>query len=224
MTLVLVPLLASLGPAALLLLVAVVFVETGLLLGFFLPGDSLLFAAGLFVATGVMPLPLPLVIAATFTAAVLGDQLAFAIGRRGGRSLLRSRRPWTRRVEHHLAAAARFFDRHGPYAVVLARFVPLARTFTPVVAGATAMRRRTFTAYNALGGLLWTGGLLAAGFLLGGVPLVAHHVELVTVGLVSLSLVPALVAALRRRRRVSDAAATPRTEPRPDRPHAGLPG
>ena len=214
--------MATLGPAAVLLLAAVVFAETGLLVGFFLPGDSLLFAAGLFVATGVVPVPLAVVVLVTFAAAVLGDQLAYTIGRRGGRSLLGSDRPWTRRMDHHLAAAAGFFERHGPKAVVLARFVPLARTFTPVVAGAAAMPRRTFTAYNMLGGLLWTAGMVLAGYLLGGVPLVARHVELMTVALASVSLIPAAAALLRRRRRSRPApsgSAVPS-----DRPHAGVRG
>jgi membrane-associated protein len=201
MTLALVPLLASLGSAALLLLVGVVFAETGLLVGFFLPGDSILFAAGLFVSTGVIPLPLSLVLAATWAAAVAGDQVGYSIGHRVGPRLFASdtSRWWSRR---HLEAARRFFDRHGTKAVVLARFVPGARTFTPVVAGAVGMPRRRFTAYNVAGGLGWTLAMILAGFFLGGVQVVAAHVELFTLGLIALSLVPAAIAMVRRRRRI----------------------
>lgn len=195
--------LAGLGPAALLLLMVVIFAETGLLVGFFLPGDSLLFAAGLLVAAGTIPLPLGLVIAGTGASAVAGDQVAYAIGHRYGARLLARHRTrwWSRR---HLLAARGFFERHGPQAVVLARFVPLARTFTPVVAGAVGMPRRRFTTYNVIGGFAWTAGVTLAGYFLGGVPLIAAHVELAILALVAASLLPAtwsLIRRLRARRR-----------------------
>ncbi|MCM3515152.1 DedA family protein [Nocardioides sp. P86] len=198
MTAIFVPLLATLGPAALLLLCAVVFAETGLLVGFFLPGDSLLFAAGLLVATGTIPVPVLLVVAATWASASVGDQVAYTIGRRYGPRLF-DRRPSRLFSPRHVSAARAFFDRHGHKAVILARFVPLARTFTPVVAGAVAMPRRRFTAYNVLGGLAWTTAMTLAGFYLGGVPLIAHHVEVTSLALVGLSLVPAAIALARGR-------------------------
>ena len=185
------PLLTSLGPwAALLLIMSVVFAETGLLVGFFLPGDSLLFAAGLFIAAGSIPLPVALVIVATWACAVAGDQVAYHIGNRYGPRLF-SRRPSRLWSPHHVEAGRMFFEHHGPKAVILARFIPLARTFTPAVAGAVGMPRRRFSTYNVLGGLAWTTTMTLAGFFLGGVTVVAAHVELFTIGLVALSLLPA---------------------------------
>lgn len=195
--------LADLGGLSVALLALVVFVETGLLIGFFLPGDSLLFAGGLLVASGVIPVPLVVVIAATWAAGVLGDQVAYWIGTRlGGRLFTKGRSRWI--SARHVEGSRVFFERHGHKAVVLARFVPLARTFTPVVAGAVTMPRRRFTAYNVLGGLLWTTSMSLAGYHLGGVPLIADHVDIVTVGIVVLSLVPASLAVLRHRRRSVD--------------------
>jgi membrane-associated protein/undecaprenyl-diphosphatase len=200
MVALLTPLMAVLGPAAVLLLMAVLFAETGLLAGFFLPGDTLLFTAGVLVASGAVHLPLWLVVLAAAGAAVVGDQLGYVIGRRFGPRLFR-RRSSRLLSEHHLDRARAFFDRHGPKAVVLARFVPLVRTFTPAVAGAARMPRRRFTAYNLLGALGWTALFLAAGYFLGGIAVVAAHVELIALAMVVLSLVPAAVVHLRRRRR-----------------------
>jgi membrane-associated protein len=197
MNLALTPLMASLGPAALLLLMGVVFAETGLLLGFFLPGDSLVFTAGVLVGGGAMYLPLWLVAAGTFVAATAGDQVGYLVGRRFGPRLFnKDSRLFSRR---HASQAQEFFSRHGPKAVVLARFVPVVRTFTPVVAGVGTMGRRRFTAYNLIGAVTWGVGMLCGGYFLGGVPFVAAHVELLVVGIVTLSLVPAAIELLRRR-------------------------
>jgi membrane-associated protein len=197
-TAVLTALLMVLGPAGLLLLGAVVFAETGLLIGFFLPGDTLLFASGLLVASGALPFPLVVVIAATWVAAAAGDQVGYWIGGRVGHRLLAGAR--LRRISaKHLQAAHIFFERHGHKAVILARFVPLARTFTPVVAGAVTMPRRRFTAYNVAGGLLWTTTMCLAGRFLGTVPLIADHVELIAVGIDVLLLLLAISVPLLRR-------------------------
>lgn len=190
--------LSDLGPVAVLVLVAVVFAETGLLVGFFLPGDSLLFAAGLLVASGVLPVPLFVVIVATWAAAALGDQVAYWIGGRLGGRLFTGRSRFI--STKHVESARVFFEKHGHLAVILARFVPLARTFTPVVAGAVEMPRRRFTIYNVVGGLLWTTSMCLAGCFLGGVPLVANHVDIVTIGIIALSLLPAVLSFLRHRR------------------------
>jgi membrane protein DedA with SNARE-associated domain len=200
MTFALIPLMATIGPLALLLLMAIVFAESGLLAGFFLPGDSLLFTAGILVASGVLALPLWLVAAGVVLAAVVGDQVGYLIGRRYGPRVFsrpESRFFSTRYVEH----ATDFFARHGPKAVILARFVPVVRTFTPVIAGVGAMSRRRFTAYNAVGGLAWGVGVLLAGYFLGGIPFVAAHVDLILISLVAVSLVPAAAALLGSRRR-----------------------
>ncbi|HBO53734.1 DedA family protein [Janibacter terrae] len=198
MTLLLTTLLTHLGPMAVAVLAAVIFAETGLLVGFFLPGDSLLFTAGLLVASHVIPVPLVLVVLATWVAAAVGDQVAYVIGHRlGGRLLAKGGTRWA--PERRVRSATDFFDRHGHKAVVLARFVPLVRTFTPVVAGAVAMPRRRFTGYNVVGGLAWTASLLTAGHFLGQVPVIAHHVDLAVLGVIAVSLVPAAVAVLRAR-------------------------
>src|SRR5262245_25491657 len=127
MTLAFTPLLATLGPSALLLLVAIVFAETGLLVGFFLPGDSLLFTAGLFAASGVISTPVAVLIGATWLAAVIGDQVAYRIGTRIGPIVLVKPRSRLLSPRHHRAARD-LFDRYGPKAIILARFVAVART------------------------------------------------------------------------------------------------
>jgi membrane-associated protein len=209
MTSTLASMLSDLGPVAVLVLMAVIFAETGLLVGFFLPGDSLLFTAGLLVASGALPVPLALVIAVTWVAAVCGDQVAYWIGGRlGGRLVAGRQSRWV--SAKHLAAAHTFFERHGHKAVILARFVPLARTFTPVVAGTVSMPHRRFTVYNIAGGLLWCTIMCLGGYFLGTVPVIADHVDVVTIGIVALSLVPAAAAILRRPRGGNDAAESER--------------
>jgi membrane-associated protein len=198
MVALLTPLMALLGPVAVLLLMGVLFAETGLLAGFVLPGDSLLFAAGVLVAAGAIDLPLWLVAAGAFLAAVVGDQVGYLVGRRfGPRVFSRPNSRWLSR--DHVARAEAFFDRHGPKAVVLARFVPVVRTLVPAVAGMGQMPRRRFTAYNLAGGLVWAVGMLLAGFFLGGIPFIAAHIELLALAVVAASLVPAGVAVLRHR-------------------------
>lgn len=197
MILALTPLLYALGPAALLLVMAVVFAETGLLVGFFLPGDSLLFMAGALVASHVIGLPYWVLAVGVLVAAVLGDQLGYTIGRRYGPRVF-SRRDSRLFDSAHADRAQAFFDRHGPKAVVLARFLPVVRTFVPVVAGVGRMPRRSFALHNLAGALVWAVGLTTAGLLFGGIPWVAAHVELITLGIVAVSLVPAALAVVGR--------------------------
>jgi membrane-associated protein len=196
---VLTPLLYSLGPAALLLVMAVVFAESGLLVGFFLPGDSLLFLAGALVASHVIDLPIWLLGLGVFIAAVIGDQVGYSIGRRVGPRLFS--RPDSRLFSRANADRARqFFDSHGSSAVVLARFIPVVRTFVPAVAGVARMPRRRFGAYNLLGAAGWSASIVTAGYLFGGIKPIAAHIELITIGLAALSVVPAGVAYVRNRR------------------------
>jgi membrane-associated protein len=200
MTLLLIPLLYAWGSAAVLLLVGIVFVESGLLLGFFLPGDSLLFTAGVLVAAGVIHLPVWLVVTAVAAAAVAGDQVGYLLGRRfGPRAFSRTGSRFL--SPKHVDRAASFVARYGALAVMLARFTPVLRTLTPVVAGVGAMPRRRFTLYNLAGGIAWAAATVLAGFFLGGVPLVATHVELVVLSIVVLSLVPTAIAVLGGHRR-----------------------
>lgn len=190
-------LLTSLGPLTALAIVAViVFAESGVLAGFFLPGDSLLFTTGLLVASGTVGVPIGVVAIVVALAAVAGDQVGYLIGRRLGPKVLS--KPRSRLLDPaHLERAASFFDRHGARAVILARFVPIARTFTPVAAGAGRMPYRTFVAYNVIGGVAWSAAMLAAGHLLGGVAFVNAHIELLTLGIVAVSLAPAAVSLVR---------------------------
>jgi len=141
-----------------------IFAETGLLVGFFLPGDSLLFTAGVLAGQG--RLELWLLLPGVFVAAFLGSELGYYIGRRVGPPLFR--RPDSRLFkQEYVERTHEFFDRHGPKAVVLARFVPVVRTFTPVMAGVGRMDRRLYTIYNAVGALLWAIGVTMLGYILG---------------------------------------------------------
>jgi membrane-associated protein len=182
-------------------ILAIVFAESGLLIGFFLPGDSLLFTAGLLVAGGtLLHVPLVLVCLLVSIAAFLGDQVGYAFGRKFGPALFR--RPDSRLFkQENLTRAQGFFERYGPRSIVLARFVPVVRTFTPIVAGAGRMHYRTFLAYNAIGGLLWGSGVTTLGYFLGQVAFVRDHIELILIAIVVVSVVPIGVELLRARRR-----------------------
>ena len=194
-----------------LILSAVIFSETGLLIGFFLPGDSLLFAAGFLSSSGVFRIELLIVLLSA--AAILGDAVNYFLGLQMEEHVFEKGR--LRFVKHeHLLAAKAFYERHGGKAIVLARFVPLVRTFTPFVAGVARMGYRRFAIYNIAGGVGWVVTMLMAGYWLGNIPWVAAHFELVVMAIVAVSLVPVFIAAWRawRGRRVTknQASAGPR--------------
>jgi membrane-associated protein len=153
----------SLSPYGEIGVILIIFAETGLLIGFFLPGDSLLFTAGLLANQGKLNLAALLI--GCFVAAVLGDQVGYKVGTRAGPSLFRKPDAKLFRQEY-IQRTKEFFDRHGPKTIVLARFVPVVRTFAPVLAGVGGMPHRTFTAYNVVGGFVWTFGVILAGYLL----------------------------------------------------------
>ena len=170
---------------------AIVFVESGLLVGFLLPGDSLLFTAGLLSSTGALPALWVLLVTIPL-AAIVGDQVGYAIGRRAGPAIFN--RPDSRFFHHeNVERAQEFFDRHGPRTIVLARFVPIVRTFAPVTAGVARMRYRTFLVYNVVGGVLWGVGVTTLGYFLGQVDWIEANVELVLIAIVGISFVPMLV-------------------------------
>ncbi len=180
-------------------IIAVIFAETGLLVGFFLPGDSLLVTAGLLASTGL--LDILLLNALLIPAAILGDSLGYAIGKRFGSGLYTRRDSFFFR-RSHLQKAREFYARHGGKTIVLARFVPLVRTFAPVVAGAAGMPYRRFLFFNVLGGALWVAGLTSLGFFLGRVvPDLEKNLLLVIACVVFVSFLPALweLAASRRK-------------------------
>ena len=169
-------------------LVAIVFTETGLLVGFFLPGDSLLITAGLVAAAGGLDIWLLNVLLSV--AAIVGDSVGYAIGyRTGPRIFTRDDSRWFSRM--HLVRTREFYERHGGKTIVLARFIPIIRTFAPVVAGVGRMEYRHFLAYNVLGGIGWVAGMTWTGYLLGQtIPDVGRYIHLVIAIVVILSVIP----------------------------------
>lgn len=188
----------------LLVVGAIVFAESGLLVGFFLPGDSLLFAAGLVVGLEDQPHIL-LLLGVAFAAAVLGDQTGYQIGQRTG-PLLFTREESRFFKRSNVQKAHDFFERHGPKAVVLARFVPIVRTFTPVLAGVSGMKYRTFVTFNVLGGALWAIGVTLIGWGLGSrFPWLEEYLTPIALGIVVLSVAPMVYELLKHRGDVPEA-------------------
>jgi membrane-associated protein len=171
-----------------LILVAIVFTETGLLVGFFLPGDSLLVTAGLVAAAGGLDIRLLVVLLTV--AAIVGDSVGYAIGYRTGPRIFRKEESrWFSRK--YLLRTREFYERHGGKTIVLARFIPIIRTFAPVVAGVGQMAYRRFLFYNVFGGFGWVVGLTGTGYLLGhSIPNIDRHIHLVVAAVVLLSVVP----------------------------------
>ncbi len=197
------------GPWAMVIVCLIAFVETGLLIGFFLPGDTLLFFVGVFVATGVITLPVAVVIILVASSAFLGDQLGYVIGRRGGPAIF-DRKDSGFFSRSSVARTQSFFDRFGGWAVTIARFVPVVRTFAPVAAGVGKMRHSHFSAFNALGAVLWSAGIILLGFFLGRIPGVADfvgkYIDVVLIGIVALSLAGIALTYLRQKRRADRSA------------------
>ncbi|AIA05037.1 DedA family protein [Streptomyces noursei] len=176
----------------------IVFAESGLLIGFFLPGDSLLFTTGLMVTTNKIDTPLWLVCVLVVLAAVLGDQAGYLFGRKVGPSLFT--RPDSRLFkQENVEKAHAFFEKHGPKSLILARFVPIVRTFTPIIAGVSRMQYRSFIIFNVIGGTLWGAGVTLLGAALGNVEFVHKNIEAILVGIVLLSVIPVAIEFLRAR-------------------------
>jgi membrane-associated protein len=190
-------LIGRFGPYALLGIVLVVFIETGLLFPF-LPGDSLLFTAGMLVAQDQIQIPLWVLCLALFAAAFLGDQVAYAIGRKAGPRLFN--RPDSRFFkQQYIDQTHAYFDKYGGRTIIVARFVPFVRTYAPVVAGVGQMRYRTFVSYNVVGAFLWGVCVTVLGYFLGEVEFVKANIEAILVLIVVLSLVPIALELLRAR-------------------------
>jgi membrane-associated protein len=191
--------LTWLGPWALVGLALIIFAECGLLLGFFLPGDSLLFTAGLFVAEGAIRAPLWAVCLLLVGAAVLGNATGYWIGRTAGPAVFD--KPQSRLFKpHHVARTQEFFDRYGNRAIVLGRFVPIVRTFITVMAGVGRMEPRRYLTYSLIGGVAWAAGVTLLGFWLGQFAVVKANIELMLVAIVLISLLPVIIEVLRARR------------------------
>ncbi len=168
----------------------IIFAESGLLIGFFLPGDSLLFTAGFLASQGL--LNIYLLVVGAFICAVLGDNVGYATGKKFGPRLFRKE---DSRFFHkkHLVSAQNFYTKHGKKTIVLARFLPIVRTFAPIVAGIGTMNYRTFFAYNLVGGLLWTFGITLLGYFLGQViPDVDKYLLPIILGIVVVSIAPSI--------------------------------
>ena len=188
-----------LAAAGIVVLMLVIFAETGLLIGFFLPGDSLLFTAGLLVAQGTLDVSIWTMIVLLPLAAIAGDQTGYTIGRVSGPRIFN--RPDSRIFQQeYVDKSYAFFEKYGGRTIVLARFVPIVRTFAPVIAGVSKMSRRVFTTYNVVGAILWAAGVPLLGYYLGQIDWVAENVEKVLIGVVVLSVLPIVVEVLRARR------------------------
>ncbi len=184
------------------ILFAIIFLETGVVVTPFLPGDSLLFAAGaLCAASGLNPVFLFVLLT---VAAILGDSVNYAIGRAVGPRIFNENVRWVKR--EHLEKTQRFYEKHGGKTIVLARFLPIVRTFAPFVAGIGTMSYPRFALYNVAGGIAWTSILIFAGYFFGNLPVVREHFELVILAIIFLSVVPVLVELLKRRGLAADRA------------------
>ena len=177
----------------------VIFAESGLLIGFFLPGDSLIFTAGFLASQGIFNIWILAVL--LFFAAALGDNLGYAFGRRVGFKIF-NREDSLLFDKEHLARAKVFFEKYGGKAVVFARFVPVVRTFVPILAGVGEMRYRAFVLFNFLGALLWAVGIVLLGFFLGkSVPNAEHYIVYIVGVIILVSVLPGLIELLRDRKR-----------------------
>lgn len=206
-------LVANYGVWIYAILFLIVFAETGLVVTPFLPGDSLLFAAGALAATGA--LNLWLVALLLLAAAITGDAVNYAVGRSAGHRVIHLARTdprWGRWINPaYIARAHDFFERRGGKAIVLARFVPIVRTFVPFVAGVAEMSYSTFAFYNVTGAIAWVGLCVGAGYLFGNVPVVKDNFSLVVLGIVAVSLLPMVfeILSARRARAASSVERTP---------------
>lgn len=178
-----------------LILFVVVFCETGLVVTPFLPGDSLLFAAGTLAGAGYMSYPG--VMGTLLAAAVLGDAVNYEIGRKTGPSIFSRDTRWLNR--QHLLKAHAFYERHGGKAIILARFIPIVRTFAPFVAGIALMHPLRFLSFNIVGAICWVLGLVSAGYFLGNIPVVKENFSLVVYGIIVVSVAPVAIELLRAR-------------------------
>ncbi len=195
-------LIESFGAYALIGVVLVVFIETGLLFPF-LPGDSLLFTAGMLVAQDHMDVPLWLLCSVLFLAAFLGDQTAFMIGRKAGPKIFN--RPDSRFFkQQYIDQTYAYFDKYGGRTIIVARFVPFVRTYAPVAAGVGRMNYRHFVSFNVIGGLLWAVGVTVLGYLLGNVTFIKENIELILVAIVGVSVIPIAIEILRQRSKARD--------------------
>lgn len=189
--------IADYGTWTYLILFAIIFCETGLVVTPFLPGDSLLFAAGTFAALGA--LDVRLLIPLLIVAAIVGDTINYWVGAYIGPRAFEGNLRFLRK--EHLDRTRAFYERHGGKTIILARFVPIVRTFAPFVAGVGTMSYPRFITYNVVGAVLWVGLLVLAGFFFGNIPMVRENFTMVILAIIAISVMPMVIEALRTRRR-----------------------
>ncbi|MCC3770041.1 VTT domain-containing protein [Streptomyces sp. UNOC14_S4] len=201
---------------------AIVFAESGLLIGCFLPGDALLFTTGLLVTTGQIKQPLWLVCLLVVIAAIVGDQVGYLFGRKVGPSLFR--RPDSRLFkQENVEKGHEFFEKYGPKSLILARFVPIVRTFTPIIAGVSRMNYRSFLTFNIIGGVLWGAGVTLLGSGLGKIEFVKKNIELMLIAIVLISVIPVAIELLRARAKAKKAPSAAPAAPVPPAAPYGAP-
>lgn len=194
---------ASMGQGFYVLLFLIVFCETGLVVTPFLPGDSLLFAVGALSASPGSQISLGLVIVLLFVAAVIGDAVNYSIGARIGPRAFKSESSWMLNKKHLLKTQA-FYERHGGKTIIIARFIPIIRTFAPFVAGVGQMQYRRFFMFNVVGAAAWVLLFTIAGWRFGNIPAVKRNFQYVIIAIIVLSVLPAVIEFLRERRRVKN--------------------
>ncbi len=192
-------LLEALGTFALIGVIFIIFAECGLLIGFFLPGDSLLFITGLFIATGAIATPIWLACLLLTAAAILGNVTGYWIGYKAGPKLFNKPDSKIFRQEY-VDKTHEFFDKYGNKAIVLARFVPIVRTFITAIAGVAKMDYKRFVTYSAIGGVIWASGVTLLGYFLGNIPFVKDNIELILIAVVLVSVVPIVFEYIRHKR------------------------
>ena len=192
-------LLKGFGSLALVVACAILLIECALLIGLVLPGDSLLFIVGILLATGFITTPVWVAIIAMSIAAILGNLLGYWTGAKLGPKLFN--KPDSRFFkQEYVVVTQNFFEKHGPRAIVLARFVPVVRPIITSMAGVARMNFRVYATYSTIGGILWVVSLTLAGYFFGGIQFVADNIELVTIGIVGLSLIPVAIEVLKQRK------------------------
>ena len=199
--------LRGMGGWALAVLCLIIFAECGLLVGFFLPGDSLLFVAGLFVATGAIATPLWLVCVLVTVCAFVGNVCGYWIGAKAGRALFNKPNSKLFKKEY-VDKTHEFFEKYGARAIVMARFVPIVRTFITAMAGVGKMDPRKYFLYSAIGGVAWAAGVTVLGYFLGQIAFVRENLEIMVLLIVFISVIPILVEVIRDRRARKAAVAT----------------
>jgi membrane-associated protein len=183
---------ASLGGWLYVALFAIIFAETGLVVTPFLPGDSLLFAVGTLCTVEGMPLNVWVITPVLIVAAILGDAVNYAVGYKLGPAVFRSERNWLFNKKHLLKTQA-FYERYGGKTIIIARFIPIIRTFAPFVAGIGKMTYRRFFMFNVVGAVVWVVSLVTAGYLFANLPFVKKQFHLVIFGIIFLSILPAII-------------------------------